>query len=131
MFNTKNRQVYKLVYSLFLVSQFLDRCADHASLGCLKDAEDRDDGLIGLWWFVVSVFGRKLFAFCVPNCSKHENRNKHDDLKVSFTCMKQGSHRYMVDELLKVRRTAIVNKARYIDNKARYERKYADPRNDL
>ena len=73
--------------------QLLDHCADHARLGCLKDAEDRDDGLIGLWWFVVSAFGRKLFAVYVPSCSKHENRNKHDDLKVSFTCIKQGSHR--------------------------------------
>ena len=53
--------------------------------GCLQDAEDRDDGLVGLWWFVVSAFGRKLLAVYVPSCSKHENRNKHDDLKFSFT----------------------------------------------
>ena len=39
----------------------------------------------------------------------------------------------MEDELVpnSVSGDAIVNKARYIANKARYERIYADPRNDV
>ena len=40
MFNTKIGWVLNRVLGLLLAAQFLDRLADHASLGRLKDADD-------------------------------------------------------------------------------------------
>ena len=40
MFNTKIGWLHNWLHNLLLAPQFLDRLADHARLGCLKDADD-------------------------------------------------------------------------------------------